>query len=145
MRIYNYEYDDMKDISFSLNSNEATQLLSNVYPTKLEVKMDEYTNRPYLYYEGIVKTNKGFLKIIFPRLDLVLDDISYERQQDYELAYRPLWPKVTNQLITRAYKMTTEFHNLNDENAMFYLKKLDEEEHKEVVEKLWNGVTIQND
>jgi hypothetical protein len=38
--------------------------------------------------------------------------------------------------------MTTEFHNLNDENVMFYLKRLDKEEYKEVGEQLWNGVKI---
>lgn len=142
MQLYNYDYDDMREITMSLNSNDEMQLQSNIYPTKLEIKIDEDINRPYLYYEGIVRTNKGFLKIVFPRLDLVLDTISYEQQQNYELAYRPLWPKIQNQLIMRNYKMTTEFHNLNDENVMFYLKKLDEEEHKDVVEQLWNGVKI---
>lgn len=142
MQLYNYDYDDMKEISISLNDNNGIQLQSNIYPTKLEIKIDEEINRPYLYYEGLVRTNKGFLKIEFPRLDLVLETISYEQDQNYELAYRPLWPKVQNKLVMRDYKMTTEFHNLNDETVMFYLKRLDDEERKDVGEQVWNGVKI---
>ncbi len=144
MQLYNYDYDDMREINMSLNDNDGIQLQSNIYPTKLEVRVDKDINRPYLYYEGIVRTNKGFLKIEFPRLDLVLETISCE-QQYRENMYLPWYPKTISDITMRDYKMTTEFHNLNDENVMFYLKRLDGEEHKEVVEKLWEGITIQND
>lgn len=142
MQLYNYDYDDMREITMSLNDSDGVQFQSNIYPTKLEVKVDKDINRPYLYYEGIVRTNKGFLKIEFPRLDLVLETISYEQQQNWVDTYRPWQPRILNDLTMRDYKMTTEFHNLNDENVMFWLKRLDEEEHKEVGEKLWNGVKI---
>lgn len=28
-----------------------------LYPTKLEIKIDEETNCPYMYYEGIAQTD----------------------------------------------------------------------------------------
>jgi hypothetical protein len=141
MQLYNYDYDDMREITMSLNDKDGIHCQSKIYPTKLEVKIDKDINRPYLYYEGIMRTNKGFLKIEFPRLDLVLDTISYEKQYR-ENMYLPWYPKTISDITIKDYKMTTEFHNLNDEKVMFYLKRLDAEEHKDITDQFWNGVKI---
>lgn len=136
MQLYNYEYDDMRDLTFSTKT-EATQLISKIYPTKLEVRMDEDLNRPYLYYEGIVNTNKGMMKITFPRLELVLNNIhmrSEYKQDDY------FWFKCAPDI--KEYTMTTTFNNLDGESVMYELRYLNSEESKEMAEQLWNGVKI---
>lgn len=123
MKLYNYDYSDMMELNFSYR-DEPTQPTSKVYPTKLEVKIDEKANIPYLYYEGIVQTNKGVKKITFPRLDLVLDCVQSTRTTEEEIGYREfeLNPKVTQ------YKMTTEFSNINEDTVMFALQDLDLED-----------------
>lgn len=139
MRLYNYDYDDMKNFTMALNTNEGVQFLSSIYPTKLEVKVNEIENKPYLYYEGIVHTNKGIMKIIFPKLELVLDTVSYQKEQMFEERFRPWWDTMMPTI--RDYKLITEFHN-TDENIMFELKILDDEERKDMAKQLWNGVSI---
>lgn len=128
MKLYNYDYSDIMEMTFSYGNNKFIRPTSKVYPTKLEVKIDEEKNIPYLYYEGIVQTNKGAMKITFPRLDLVLDCVSNTRTTEEEIGYRgfELKPKATQ------YKMTTEFSNINEDTVMFVLQDLDSEDCKDI-------------
>ena len=139
MRIYNYEYDDMKELSFSIDDTENIKFHSQIYPTKLEVEIEKETNRPYLYYEGLVQTNKGYLKITFPKLDLVLNCIAYKKSSwdewDYPRGLKNI-PSLTE------YEITTKFNNINQNSVIFSLKHLSTEEHKDIAEQLWKGVKI---
>ena len=127
-RYYNYDYEDMKEMSFSIDRNEKISMTSKIYPTKLEVKIDKNLNRPFLYYEGIVHTNKGMCKIIFPKLDLALDCIAMTSKQenfeDIRNGYRYM-PRV------RAYKMTTEFSGLDDDNIFYEFRMFGEDDYKD--------------
>ena len=119
MKLYNYDYSDLMDVSFC-GPREKTKMTSKVYPTKLEIKVEEETNRPYMYYEGIVNTNKGAMKVTIPKLDLVLDCISVETNEEDErdfLGFRSSY-KVNN------YKMTTEFNNITDNFILYKLQFL---------------------
>jgi hypothetical protein len=129
MKLYNYDYSDMMNISF-YNSREKTKMTSKVYPTKLEVKVDEETNRPYMYYEGIVNTNNGAMKVTFPKLDLVLDCVSVETTSEDErdfLGFRNLYRVNT-------YKMTTEFDNVGEVDILYRLQFLSREDCKDIKE-----------
>ena len=130
MPLYNYDYEDMMCLTLGLDNENTVRLTSKVYPTNLEVKMDKEKNIPYLYYEGIVQTNKGAMKIKFPRLDLVLDCItnteSIVDEERYHLAV--VKPTVTQ------YKMTTEFSNISEDSVMFELKRLDSKDYKDIRE-----------
>lgn len=129
MNLYNYDYSDMMDVSFC-DPREKTKMTSKVYPTKLEIKVEEETNRPYMYYEGIVNTNKGAMKVTIPKLDLVLDCISVETNEEDErdfLGFRSSY-KVNN------YKMTTEFNNIADDFILYKLQFLSEEDYKDIKE-----------
>ena len=91
MKLYNYDYSDMRNLSFSYDTRKKTKMASKVYPTKLEIKVDKETNRPYMHNEGIVQTNKGAMKVTFPKLDLVLDCVSLQTNAEDErdfLGYR---------------------------------------------------------
>lgn len=127
-RYYNYSYDDMKELTLSYEVNDALRLTSKIYPTKLEIKIDEECNIPYLYYEGIMQTNKGPMKITFPRLDLLLDCVQTQTtQKDIEehLGYR-YKPKITQ------YKMITEFCNIDRDDVMYELRVFGEEDCKDM-------------
>lgn len=131
MKLYNYDYSDMmNNLSFSYDTREKTKMTSKVYPTKLEIKVDEETNRPYMYYEGIVQTNKGAMKVIFPKLDLVLDCVlcqtNAEDERDF-LGYRTCYKVNT-------YKMTTEFNNLSEDSVLYELRLFNEEDCKDIKE-----------
>ena len=127
MEIYNYDYSDMMDISL-YNPSEKTVITSKVYPTKLEVKIDEETNRPYMHYEGIAQTNKGAMKVIFPKLDLVLDSVSVrptiEDERDF-FGFKSHYKIVT-------YKMTTEFNSIGDDSILYELRYLSNEDCKDI-------------
>ena len=131
MKLYNYDYSDMmNNFSFSYDTREEIKITSKVYPTKLEIKVDEETNRPYMYYEGIVQTNKGAMKITFPKLDLVLDCVSCQINAEYErdfLGYRTC-DKVNT------YKITTEFNNIGDDFVLYELELLNKEDYKDIKE-----------
>ena len=130
MKLYNYDYSDMMNISFSCDTRAKTKMTSKVYPTKLEIKVDEETNRPYMYYEGIVKTNKGAMKVTFPKLDLVLDCVSCQTNAEDErdfLGYRTCYKVNT-------YKMTTEFNNFGEGSVLYELRLLNEEDCKDIKE-----------
>lgn len=131
MKLYNYDYSDMmNNFLFSYNTREKTKMTSKVYPTKLEIKVDEETNRPYMYYEGIAQTNKGAMKVTFPKLDLVLDCIFVETKAEDErdfLGYRTFCRVNT-------YKMTTEFNNLGEDSVLYELRLLNEEDCKDIKE-----------
>ena len=129
MKLYNYDYSDMMELTFGYR-DEPTQLISKVYPTKLEVKIDEEKNIPYLYYEGIVQTNKGTMKITFPRLDLVLECVQNTMTTNEEIGYCGL--RLKPQIIQ--YKMTTEFSNINEDTVMFELQYLDSEDSEDIRE-----------
>ena len=131
MKLYNYDYSDMmNNFSFSYETGEKIKITSKVYPTKLEIKVDEEINRPYMYYEGIVQTNKGAMKITFPKLDLVLDcvscQINAEDERDF-LGYR------THDKVN-TYKMTTEFNNFGEDSVLYELRFLDENDCKDIKE-----------
>ena len=131
MKLYNYDYSDMmNNFSFSYDTREEIKITSKVYPTKLEIKVDEETNRPYMYYEGIAQTNKGAMKITFPKLDLVLDcvscQINAEDERDF-LGYRTC-DKVNT------YKIITEFNNLGEDSVLYELRFLDENDCKDIKE-----------
>lgn len=136
-RYYNYDYEDMKDITFSYDRNEQISMTSKVYPTKLEVKIDEESNIPYLYYEGIVQTNKGPMKITFPKLDLSLDCVQIQAtksEMSEYLGYK-YQPKITQ------YKMITEFCNIGRDDVMYELQMFGEEDYKSMKEhfdRKWN-------
>lgn len=126
-KYYNYDYEDMSDVTFSFDRNEKISMTSKVYPTKLEVKIDENTNRPYLYYEGFVHTNKGMCKITFPKLEMALDCIKTQTiESDIEdcLKYR-YQPKITQ------YKMITEFRNITSDDVMYELRMFGESDYKD--------------
>ena len=126
-KLYNYDYSDMMNISF-YDPREKTKMTSKVYPTKLEVKVDEETNRPYMYYEGIVQTNKGAMKVTFPKLDLVLDCVSVETTSEDErdfLGFRNLYRINT-------YKMTTEFDNVGEGHILYRLQFLSNEDCEDI-------------
>lgn len=142
MRLYNYDYDDMRDISFSMDDNEPIQFHSQIYPTVLEVKIEEETNRPYLYYEGLVRTNKGCFKITFPKLDLVLNCIQND-SKSLDVWDRP-WGMRTYPVVTE-YETTTTFNNINETPVIFTLTHLSADEYKDIAEQVWKGITIQND
>ena len=130
MKLYNYDYSDMMDISFGYDPREKTVMTSKVYPTKLEVKVDEKTNRPYMYYEGIVQTNKGAMKVTFPKLDLVLDCVSVETASEEErdfLGFRKCFKVNT-------CKMTTEFNNIDEDPILYELRYLSNEDCKDIKE-----------
>ena len=131
MKLYNYDYSDMmNNFSFSYDTREEIKITSKVYPTKLEIKVDEETNRPYMYYEGIAQTNKGAMKITFPKLDLVLDcvscQINAEDERDF-LGYRTC-DKVNT------YKIITEFNNLGEGSILYELRLLNENDCKDIKE-----------
>lgn len=130
MKLYNYDYTDMMEIPLGYDEREKIKMTSKVYPTKLEVRVDEYTNRPYLYYEGITQTNKGAMKVTFPKLELALDCVSLQTstadERDY-LGYRTRYKINT-------YKMTTEFNNLNEDSVLYELSLLNEEDRKDIKE-----------
>ena len=131
MKLYNYDYSDMmNNFSFSYDTREEIKITSKVYPTKLEIKVDEETNRPYMYYEGIAQTNKGAMKITFPKLDLVLDcvscQINAEDERDF-LGYRTC-DKVNT------YKIITEFNNLGEDSVLYELRFLNENDCKDIKE-----------
>ena len=131
MKLYNYDYSDMmNNLSFSYDTREKIKMTSKVYPTKLEIKVDEETNRPYMYYEGIVQTNKGAMKVTFPKLDLVLDCVSCQTNTEDEidfLRYRTCYKVNT-------YKMTTEFNNLIEDSVLYELRLLNAEDCKDIKE-----------
>lgn len=131
MKLYNYDYSDMmNNLSFSYDTREKTKMTSKVYPTKLEIKVEEETNRPYMYYEGIVHTNKGAMKVTFPKLDLVLDCVSCQTNAEDErdfLGYRTCYKVNT-------YKMTTEFNNLGEDSVLYELRLLNEDDCKDIKE-----------
>ena len=128
MNLYNYDYSDMMNLSFGYDKNEKIRFTSKVYPTNLEVKVDKETNRPYLYYEGIAQTNKGAMKVTFPKLDLVLDCVSLqtyaEDERDY-LGYRTCCKVNT-------YEMTTKFNNLNEDSVLYELMLFNEDDYKDI-------------
>ena len=118
----------MMEINFGYDPREKTTMTSKVYPTKLEIKIDEETNRPYVYYEGIVQTNKGAMKVTFPKLDLVLDCVSTETTTEDErdfLGFRTR-SKINN------YKMTTEFNNVGEDFIIYELQYLNNEDCKDI-------------
>ena len=123
---YNYDYEDIRTLSFSFNDSEKISMTSKVYPTKLEVKMDENSNIPYLYYEGVVRTNKGMCKIVFPKLEMSLDCIQSRAAEcdvyDY-LRYKYI-PRVTQ------YEMTTKFNNISSDDVMYELHMFSEDDYK---------------
>ena len=131
MKLYNYDYSDMMDnLSFSYDTGKKTKMTSKVYPTKIEIKVDEETNRPYMYYEGIAQTNKGAMKVTFPKLDLVLDYISCQTNAEDErnfLGYRTCYKVNT-------YKMTAEFNNLGEDSVLYELRLFNEEDCKDIKE-----------
>ena len=127
-RYYNYDYDDMKEFTFSINQHTPTHLTSKVYPTKLDVKIDEETNLPYLYYEGVVQTNKGPMKVTFPQLDLVLDCMQVEKVYEKDFMDVP----GVYLLQTPRCKMITKFNNIYDDSIMFELKMFEEEDYKDM-------------
>ena len=110
MNLYNYDYSDMMEINFGCDTREKITMTSKVYPTNLEIKIDKETNRPYMYYEGIVQTNKGAMKVTIPRLDLVLDCMSVETTAEDEREF--LGFKIRNKI--NNYKMTTSFNNIGE-------------------------------
>lgn len=140
-RYYNYDYEDMRELSFSCDRNAGVQITSKIYPTKIDVKIDEDMNRPYLYYEGVVQTNKGPMKITFPRLDLVLDTIETRpciddiKKYDIAAPLRYVYKPTISQ-----YEMTTKFSN-NGEDTMFELRMFDADDYmsmKEHFDRKWN-------
>jgi hypothetical protein len=135
MNLYNYDYSDMMNISFGYDENEKIRFTSKLYPTNIEVKVDKETNRPYLYYEGITQTNKGAMKVTFPRLDLVLDCASI--QTNSESIGDPLRFKYCCQF--RTYEMTTKFSNLNEDSVLYELRHFNEEDYKDIQEHFDEG------
>lgn len=129
MKLYNYDYRDQADLTFSYDPCEKTRMTSKVYPTKLEIKMDEVAGRPYLYYEGITQTNHGPMMVTFPRLDLALDCVSVQTNtaDKLDLLGRKISYKVN------AHKMITEFHNLNDDEIVYELRMLSKDERNDVI------------
>lgn len=131
MKLYNYDYSDMmSNFSFSYGTGEKIKITSKVYPTKLEIKLDEETNRPYMYYEGIAQTNKGAMKITFPKLDLVLDCVSCQINAEDERGF--LGYRTCDKVNT--YKMTTEFNNFGEDSVLYELRFLDENDCKDIKE-----------
>ena len=125
-KYYNYDYEDLRTLSFSLNSSEKISMTSRVYPTKLEVKIDENSNIPYLYYEGVVRTNKGMCKIVFPKLEMSLDCIQTQATENDTsdcLRYKYI-PRITQ------YHMTTKFNNISRDDVMYELYMFNEDDYK---------------
>ena len=130
MKLYNYDYSDMmNNLSFSYDTREKTKMTSKVYPTKLEIKVDEETNRPYMYYEGIVQTNKGAMKVTFPKLDLVLDCVSCQINAEDEIDFLSRY-RTCHKVNT--YKMTTEFSNLIEGSILYELRFLNADDCKDI-------------
>lgn len=136
MNLYNYKYfKDHATLTLSDNESENPKwLTSKIYPIKLEIKMDEERNIPYLYYEGIAGTNNGVIKIKFPKLDLVLScvQIQADTKEDIKDFVRSnrYKPEI------KEYNMTTEFNNINDCSVIFELEKLDSNDYKDLIDKL---------
>ena len=130
MNLYNYDYSDMMEINFGYDTREKITMTSKVYPTNLEIKIDKETNRPYMYYEGIVQTNKGAMKVTIPRLDLVLDCMSVETTAEDEREF--LGFKIRNKI--NNYKMTTSFNNIGEDFIMYELRYLNNEDYKDIKE-----------
>lgn len=132
-KYYNYDYEDMAELSLSDNRDENTQITSSIYPTKLEVKIDEDYNRPYLCYEGIVQTNKGPARITFPRLDLVINTMEIKsytndvERYDITAPFGRVWIHSTPE-----YEMTTKFSNNDVDGTMFELKMFGEDDYMSV-------------
>ena len=139
MQIYNYDYDDMRELTFSMDDTDDIKFHSQIYPTKLEVKIDKEIDRPYLYYEGLVLTNRGCFKITFPKLDLVLNCVDYKKSSwdewDYPRGLKNI-PSLTE------YEIITKFNNIGENRAIFELTHLSTEEYKDIAEQLWKGVRI---
>lgn len=132
MKLYNYDYTDMmNNLSFSYDTREKTKITSKVYPTKLEIKVDEETNRPYMYYEGITQTNKGAMKVTFPKLDLVLDCVSCQINAEDEIDFLGRY-RTCHKVNT--YKMTTEFSNLIEGSILYELRLLNADDCKDIKE-----------
>lgn len=130
MNIYNYDYSDMMDIPLGYGNRDKMVMTSKVYPVNLEIKVDEETNRPYMYYEGIVQTNKGAMKVTFPKLDLVLDCASVKTTSEDEIDYlgfRTRW-KINN------YKIVTEFNNVGEDFILYRLEFISNEDRKDIKE-----------
>lgn len=120
----------MNNFSFSYNTREKTKMTSKVYPTKLEIKVDEETHRPYMYYEGIVQTNKGAMKVIFPKLDLVLDCVSCQTNTEDERDFL----RYETCCKVNTYKMTAEFNNIGDDFVLYELELFNKEDYKDIKE-----------
>lgn len=132
MKLYDYDYSDMiSNISFNCDWRKSTTMISKVYPTKLEIKVDEETNCPYMYYEGIVQTNKGAMKVTFLKLDLVLDCASIETLSVNEWDY---YPETNNFSHPDTYRVTTEFRNNMDGKVIYQLELLNKEDCKDIKE-----------
>jgi hypothetical protein len=121
---FNFDYEDMKTLTFEFN-NEPLRLISKIYPENLEIKIDEETNTPYLYYEGVAMSNQGPVRVEFPRLDLVISHIGVSNFHRDEYEYRRYPVKLFSELTD--YKFTTLMKN-KPNTTMFSVKTFDKED-----------------
>ena len=136
MNLFNYDYKDLIDTDFSFLSKEEIEQLpetfqSRIYPVELSIYHEESTNTPYLRYVGIAKTNKGYIKITFPKLDLV---ISYMTQTKKDKLF-PMFENSLQNTYTLDFNVCSTTYK-EDENCYFFIDPLTDIELKDLAEKL---------
>lgn len=120
---FNFDYEDMKSLTFEFN-NEPLRLTSKIYPENLEVKIDKETNTPYLYYEGVAMSNQGPVKIIFPRLGLIINSMMLEHNilPHYD---EPFIPGIG---FADSYRLITDMVNKNKNCIVAEVRLFDKED-----------------
>ena len=139
MKLFNYDYKDLISLEISAESEKEMQefFQSRIYPIELSIYHEESTNTPYLRYVGIAKTNKGYRKITFPKLDLVISCMTQIKKEK-------LFPMFKNPLqntYTLDFNVCSTTYK-EDENVYFFIEPLTDVELKDLAEKLQLPVIV---
>lgn len=121
---FNFDYEDMKNLTFEFN-DEPLHITSKIYPENLEVKIDEETNTPYLYYKGVAMSNQGPVKVEFPRLDLAISSITVSQFHREEYDYHRYPMRFLSEI--EDYELTTKMKN-KPNNILFRVEKFNKED-----------------
>lgn len=73
-----------------------------IIPTKMESFEDE--GKLFLYYEGILYTAVGKYKIIFPKIDMTIDELNLTESLSFSYNYQPLL-NFAEKAINRPFKI----------------------------------------
>lgn len=142
MNLFNYDYKDLIDTEISFLSKEEIEQLpekfqSRIYPVELSIYHEEKTNIPYLRYVGIARTNKGYRKITFPKLDLVISTITETKKEKTS----PMFENPLQNTYTLDLNVCTTTYREN-ENVYYFIEPLTDAELQELAEQLQLNVIV---